>query len=303
MKKIVGALLIIAVLGVCWFLFIKEYDYQFKFNGKFGPSTVYREIQRLENFEFDDAPYPIKTVDSNAYKNLKQKVLLGNGNSIILDWNFYSVNDTVTNIVVNSRLGYNRFAERLQILNPFIESEYVSTLKGNLQDFNKSLKARQNFYKITLDSLGKNHQMTCACVTSTTSIDNKAVLMMTTMNKLQEFILLNDLELQGQPVLKVVDWDRKKNDITFDFCFPINNSERIEETEVVKIKQIKSQESLKAVYHGNYRNSQLAWLELLEKARRENIAVENHPLEIYFNNPGMGGEEIKWKTEIFLPLK
>lgn len=303
MKKIIGALVAIIFIGIGWYLFIKEYDYQFNFNGKFGPSTVYQEILKLENFKVDDSLYAIETISTTPYENIKQRISISDKDNLILDWNFKYENDSVTGITVNSLHTQNLLKTRLKILNPFSESDYITEMKNNLQDLKKQLKAHQNLYRISLHETGKNPEQTCACITSTSRFDMKANSMMATINKLQEFVVKNDLELQGPPLLKVQHWDREKNKITFDFCFPIASSNNIEDTDSVKLKKIKSQESLKAVFNGNYRNSQLAWLELLEKAERENIAVEALPLEIFFNNPGMGGDELKWRSEIYLPLK
>lgn len=286
-----------------WYLFIKEYDYQFEFEGRFGPSTVYEEILKLKNFEVDDSLHTVETISTTPYKNIKQRISLNDKDNLILDWNFQYENDTVTDITVKSLYTQNRLKTRLKILNPFSESDYIREIKNNLLDLNRQLKAHQNLYRISFRETGKNPEQTCACITSTSRFDMKANSMMATINKLQEFVVKNDLELQGRPLLKVQDWDREKNNITFDFCFPIASSNNIEESDNVKLKLIKSRKSLKAVFNGNYRNSQLAWLELLEKAERENIAVEELPLEIFFNNPGMGGDELNWRSEIYLPLK
>lgn len=103
-------------------------------------------------------------------------------------------------------------------------------------------------------------------------------------------------------MLKVTQWDNDKNEIVFDFCFPIQLSDNLRENQEIKLKQIKSSKSLHAVFNGNYRQSHLAWFDLYEKARRENISVDLLPLEVYFDNPMTGSESVVWRADIYLPL-
>ena len=37
-------------------------------------------------------------------------------------------------------------------------------------------------------------------------------------------------------------------------------------------------------------------------ADQKGIEVEEKPVEIFFNNPNMGGDELKWRADIYMPL-
>jgi len=60
---------------------------------------------------------------------------------------------------------------------------------------------------------------------------------------------------------------------------------------------------IKATYNGNYITSDRAWYSLLQYAKNNNLEVSQHLLEIFYSNPNMGGDELDWKAEIFLPIK
>ena len=60
---------------------------------------------------------------------------------------------------------------------------------------------------------------------------------------------------------------------------------------------------MKAIYNGNYITSDRAWYSLHDYANKNNIKIEENPTEIFHNNPNMGGDELKWKTEVFIPIK
>ena len=49
--------------------------------------------------------------------------------------------------------------------------------------------------------------------------------------------------------------------------------------------------------------SDRAWFALLNYAQNKGIAVEEKPIEVFYNNPNMGGDELSWKTEVYMPIK
>jgi effector-binding domain-containing protein len=68
-------------------------------------------------------------------------------------------------------------------------------------------------------------------------------------------------------------------------------------------KRIPTQRAIKAVYNGNYTTSDRAWYVLLDYAKKNNLEVTGLPLEVFYNNPNLGGDALNWKAEIFMPLK
>lgn len=302
MRKIIFIGLALSLIAAIWYLFVKEYDYQFRFKAKYGPATVYQEILNWKNFTSEDTLQNIKVIDAKPYSGILQQVKLSNRDSLLMEWELEYLNDSVTQVFVHTLGGKNQFKNRLKILNPFKKSTYLATLKENISAFNKTLDARQKVYKITMADTATSPTFDCACITSQTTVENKAGAMMATVKIIETYLLENDLKLQGSPLLKVTQWNMNNHEIVFDFCFPIQFRDHLKETEEIQLKHIKSSKSLHAVFNGNYRQSHFAWLDLYEKARRENIAVNPLPLEVYFDNPMTGSESIDWRADIYLPL-
>lgn len=42
---------------------------------------------------------------------------------------------------------------------------------------------------------------------------------------------------------------------------------------------------------------------MLEYAKKNGLAIRKHPIEAFYSNPNMGGDELNWKAEVFMPLK
>lgn len=197
MRKIIIISLVLAIIAAVYYIFIKEYDYQFRFKAKYGPATVYHEILNWENFTAADTLQNIEVIDKKPYSGLLQHVELNNKNSLLMQWEFEYLNDSVTQVIVHTLVKENQFRNRLEILNPFKKSSYLATLKKNLSAFNVRLDSIQNAYKITMADTATSPAFDCACITSKTSVDKKAITMMATVRTIEAFLLENDLKLQG----------------------------------------------------------------------------------------------------------
>ena len=126
--------------------------------------------------------------------------------------------------------------------------------------------------------------------------------MLQTIGYLENYVLSRDINLTGPPFVKVTRWDRDKQVIDFDFCFPVNLAQDIKPTTEVNFKEMKSFPALRAIFNGNYRLSHLAWYDLLNKAEEEDLKTNSLPLEIFFNNPKVESNSADWKAEIYLPI-
>lgn len=292
-----------AVSTLIWFLFIKEYDYQFHFKTQSGLGSSFEEIKGSQALGFYNEQGIVITEEEFPFSHLVQKLTLGD-TTLSMEWRLEYENDSVTRVKVRTVNNEQKLKNRLAILNPFHQSEYVYNLAQKLGEFKQRLDLKQGSYAINIEGISKSPELTCICTTSTNiGIKRKAVEMMETIEIIESYLVHYNLKLSGYPFLKVTDWDLTGEKINFDFCFPVVIPEGLEETEFVKIKNYPAEESLKGIFNGNYRESHVAWYELLAKAGRDDIAVEQKPLEIYFNDPRMGENAIDWKAEVFMPLK
>lgn len=303
MKKILLVILGLAVVTAGWYLFVKEYDYQFRFKAKYGPGTVYKEIMEWQEFDDSEISGKIEVVKQQPYSELVQQVKLSNGNLLRMEWEFEYLNDSVTEVQVNVSEPARQFENRLSILNPFVSSEYLQSLKKKFRQVDRELAVIQENYRISPAGTAISPALDCACITSESSVEGKAMAMTATIGYLQDYLEDNDLNLQGFPMLKVNHWDIETNRISFDFCFPIKMRSNLQETDHIKLKHFDPSSSLLAVFRGNYRLSHFAWMDLYAKARRENRQITALPLEVYHDNPMMGSDENKWRADVYLPLR
>jgi effector-binding domain-containing protein len=302
MKKVLTGVLLVLLLVLGWFLFIKKYDYRFHFDAKYGPGVVYQELRSLEQFSvFQNSP-EIINLDTELYSELDQKVNFKN-NQLELHWELEPKNDSITDILLYVSSPH-KVKNRLSILNPFSKSDYVDSLTNIFVDFGKQLRLKQNSYGVkVIDSIVYSPSLECICRSaSNIKVSQKASQMVQDIVPLESFLLDHDLKLNGYPFVKVTRWDREEDLIDYDFCFPVNLAQDIKPDHRVDFRQVSSSTSLKAIYNGNYRSSDFAWYDLMYKAEQEGYKTSGLPLEIFFNNPKSEINAPGWKAEVYLPV-
>ncbi|CAM4045142.1 GyrI-like domain-containing protein [Gillisia hiemivivida] len=305
MKKIILLFLTLLLSGLIWYLFIKKYDYQFTMDAKYGPGNSYHDILEWKRFNPELTEDNIAVIQGEPFKNLTQKVNSFSNSQIEFYWEFEKRNDSLTEVVLNVRSEENSLVNRLDIINPFVKSKYIDSLKQNLLTFRQRLKNEQTAYRIQItDSIIISPALDCIChISENIPVKGKAIEMVGTIDILEDYILNRNLKLTGNPFVKIIKWNREENIIDFEFCFPVNLVQDIRPTEEVKFRQFPSSTALKAVFNGNYRLSHKAWFDLLYTADEKNLKTQGLPLEVFYNNPNVESTPSPtWKAVIYLPV-
>ena len=272
---------------------------------KYGPGTVYHEIlewKRLNPYVSEDN---IAVTQGEPFRNLTQKVHSFSDSPVEFYWEFEKKNDSLTDVVLNIRSEKNSLVNRLDIINPFVKSNYIDSLKQHLLAFRLRLKNEQKAYSIQIvDSIVNTPALECICsVSKNIPVNGKARQMVKTIDILEDYILSRDIKLTGNPFVKIIKWNREENIIDFEFCFPVNLPNNIEPNGEVEFREIPSSKALKAVFNGNYKLSHKAWFDLIYIAEEKNLKTDGLPLEIFFNNPNVeSAPSPTWKAEIYLKI-
>lgn len=297
MKKIILFIGIILIGSVVWYLFIKQNDYQVNFKVKTFPGPINQIIKSWNN-TLDGS----KIIEQESGDLLRLKQQIQFGDSIhIYSWHIVPETDSTSKVKVFIKDPQHSFKNKLTV--PFSDTDFEKRSRKTLLDFNKKLNEQISNFKVKI--IGKQHidSTFCACTAQTTTQFGKARGMMKDFPLLDGFLATNGLKLNGRPFLEVTKWDMVKDSLTFNFCYPIMKSDTLPQHRDLSYKQLPSISAIKAEYYGNYITSDRAWYALLDYAKKNNLEINALPIEVFHNNPNMGGEELKWKTEVYLPLK
>jgi len=294
MKKVLSILLIGILVGIIWYLFIKPYDYVIRFSAKTTVGTINQSIK-----SWSSTLKNIPTLEHAEFNKVKQQFTFGDSTHIYT-WKINAMSDSTSRIKVYIKDPDNSLANKLHI--PFSKTAIEKRSDSIVNNFFVLLNDHMKRFKVSLDGESTTRANFVAYTPLKGLQIEKAKGMMYNYSLLSQTMLKNNIELDGTPFVEVTKWDIVTDSIEYNFCFPIKRPDHLPEHPEIKYKAYYEKKALKATYNGNYITSDRAWYALKNYADRRNIKVDLTPIEIFYNNPNMGGNELQWKAEVFLPL-
>ncbi|NRB84420.1 MAG: AraC family transcriptional regulator [Winogradskyella sp.] len=293
-KKILWAVVVSLVLVFVFYLFLYPSDYKVTFEAKGLPGTINQTLKAWNN-EVDG-----EIISQDGFDTLEQTIKF-NDSTHLYTWQFDAIDDSTSAVTVYIKDLDNSLMNRLK--KPFEDIPIALQSSKTVTDFYEFLNEHLERIRITFDGESELRSTYCAYVPLEGKQSDKAKGMMQNYNLLATVMGNNNVQLNGPPFVEITHWDVQKDSIAYNFCFPIIRSDKLPDHPIIKYKRIFAKKALKASYNGNYITSDRAWYTLIKKAKDLNKEVELTPIEYFFNNPNFGGDELKWKAEIFLPIK
>lgn len=295
MKKTLYILLSILAITAVWYFFIKQSDYTVNFIAKTTPGTVVQSLEAWNVYLKNG-----KLIERKAFDQVTQHLHFGDSLNIY-HWEIKAINDSLSKISVGITDPQHSMVNKLGVI--FGQTDFEKRSVAKVKDFYSFLTDHLSQIKITVEGQVETPETYCAYVALRDVQLGKTKGMMQYYNFLSDVLLENQVELNGTPFVEVTEWNQLTDSIAYNFCFPIKRSEKLPINPQIKYKKLFAKPALKAVYNGNYITSDRAWYALLAYAKSHDIKVEEKPIEIFYNNPNMGGNELQWKAEVFMPIK
>ena len=297
MRKVLLGFLMVGIIGAAiWYFAVKPYDYSIAFTTNTPSGIIYERIEYWPYESFSNAEILEENFDEEVKHQLNFK-----DKSLVIDWNISQINDSVNKVKAIVRHPESLVSSRLSLLTG--KNKEQDSLKKELEIIRKSLEEDKSNYKIAIKGETKAPKTDCACMSLKGQLQQKAMLMMTNIGYLSDYILKYDLEMPAKPRVLVKSWDKETNEIKFDFCFPIIKKEGLSETDKIKLKTLPSFNAMHVVYNGNYLFTHFAWYKLQDYAKANHLKISDQILEVFNNNPEMGGTSIEWTTDIYTLIK
>ncbi len=294
MKKVLIWIGVLLLIGIIWYLFIKPYDYLVRFEVKTHPGTVIQVVKLWDNLKEE-----VNILDQESLTELDLQIQF-NGSTHLYHWKAKRLTDSTSLVKVYARDRDHSLKNKISI--PFSDTEFEKRTRNALHDYAGLLTEHLSKIKITVLGEDEIPSKFCAYTVLETKQADKAKGMMRDHNYLGGQLLKYNLELDGPPMVEITYWNPEKDSIRFNFCYPVIKKGNLPELGDIKFKEINPGKALKAEFNGNYIFSDRAWYALVDYAEERGLEVTGKPIEIFYNNPNFGGEELKWKTEVFMPL-
>lgn len=293
-KRMAWVLGIGIVFALVWYLFVREEDLTARMRFVTYPGTV---LQSLRGWSL--ASDNLEMVGSVTENSLEQRVQF-EGRNYHFKWNIWVEEDTLSIVEVAITEPGNSLRNRLLI--PWLETPVEKHSQTLLREFYGTLNNHLSQFRVKVEGVRKLDSMFCVYLPVESGQMGKAYGMMANYSFLSSFVVDHDLKPSGVPFVEVTRWDPATNLLAFDFCYPIQARDTLPEHDKLKYKWLKGGKAVKAIYHGNYITSDRAWYAIQHFAHRNDLELEQRPIELFYNNPNLDAEETNWKAEIYFPL-
>ncbi|MCK0146270.1 AraC family transcriptional regulator [Arenibacter sp. F26102] len=295
-NKIIYFVAFLLIISLVWYLFLKPYDYSVSIKSKTFPGTINQSIKLWGNANKNTV-----LLEQRDFLSIDQQLSF-NDSIFQYQWRIAPINDSTSRIKVYIKDVDHSLMNKLSI--PFSDTDFEKRTKRTILEFNDLLNDHIEKFRVTvMDTLQQLPETYCAYIPLKASQLSKAKGMMQNYPILSTVLVDNNVELNGRPFLEITNWDREVDSISYNFCYPIIKSDSLPQNGIIKYKKFNGLKALKAVYNGNYITSDRAWYALLNYAEKNGLEVSETPVEVFFSNPNIGGNEIEWIAEIYMPLK
>ncbi|WP_369752600.1 hypothetical protein AB3G34_12325 [Flavobacterium sp. WC2409] len=287
-------------LFLIWYLFIKESDYCISFKIKTATGTVFQGVQEWSKTRMTTDKENFVLVEKKNFGFLKQE-MTKDSTKMEYTWDFNSINDSITMVNVGIKEQKNSIYNRLTA--PFYNTSFKKEQIKKITDFRNGLNKHLENFKVKIDGLGQSEETFVAYISLKSVLQEKAQTMIMNDAAITGFLEQSKIKIIGRPYLEIENWDLDKEQLDFNYCFPIDKDVKMINNGIVKFKTIKAVKGLEATYYGNFRTSDRAWFALLDYAKAHNYKLVNKPLEHFLANPFNGGDELSWETKIVIPFE
>ena len=303
MKKIfisIAFIILLALIGGITLLLTRPCDYQAHFTVKATPDIAYFNILNWDIWNRKQVSSKIEIMSKTPVRNISKKVLL-NDTTLIFNWEFKKLNDTITMVRAYVSDPDRKLYNRLTV--PFINTRFKNGVRGNLLDIKTRLALMLKTFHYEFTGYHHFEKKSCVCINLKSTPRGKARAMMSNVMELNQFVRQNNLELDGNPFLVVHDWNESNDSISFDFCFPITQTDAVPEHPKIKYITVEGMDAIKTDFYGNYSITDITWYNLAEEAKKLGYRSNNELIEVYLNDPHSGGNELEWKAEIYMGIE
>jgi len=298
--KYIGLALIFIFL--IWYFFIKQYDYLVRFEINTSPGNVYKSLEEFNFTKSRSDSFSYRINDKVPFSWINEDVTIDSLN-INFDWKFNSLNDSTSLVKIGLTENQNSLFNRLTA--PFIATKFKRASLKVIKDFKTGMDFQlKEKIKVTIKDIDTIPSLTYAYIElENVKMEDKAKEMIKNNATLLAFITEHGLKKGNFPFVIIEDWNLVEETIDFRYCFPIVSKDTLPLNSEIKYDKTQSRPALKAEYNGNYRTSDRGWFALDEYAKRHNLMIQTNPIEFFKNDPHIGGNELEWVAEIYMPLK
>ena len=289
----------VTVIIVLCYLLLKPYDYIIRINANTSQGTCFQSILDWNETLKKKRGIYTDINEKESFGRINQSLVL-ESYSLNLNWKIETKNDSTAIILLGVKNKTNSVKDRIEKF--FGRSKLNEIINTELTNFNAGLLKHLDEFKVKVNGLEKSPETYVAYVNIKSNQKNKASKMISNSQYINLFLKENNIKLESHPFLEIKKWDTNSSALDFNFCFPIKETINFPYHKEIKYKKVLGTPSVKATFNGNYSISDRAWYAIHHYTKENNIKLKPSLVEVFYNNPHLGEDEMTWKAEIFLKI-
>ena len=293
-------LLVILILST-WYFFLKRWDYKVKFTVHAHSSLAYTFIKDHRDWNGKTLkPGQIHFLQEEPWSYLCCELNLKD-TTYLFDWHLKQKNDSITKISVGVSDKDRNLANRFDVL--FSSAEFEKSIRKNIKIIRDRIMERNKEFSYEFSGLDSIAEVPCVFISTRSTVRGKADEMIRNVIDLNMFVKEHNLGLNGNPMVVVKEWAPSADSISFDFCFPILYPELVPSHPRISLRNVSVRRALRADFYGNYSYSDYSWNLLFKEAQKKNLQTTGRIIEVFYNDPHSGGNDVNWKAGIYMEVE
>ena len=186
----------IILIGGITYLLTRPCDYRASFTVKTSPDIAYFNILNWDIWNRKQATSKIEITSKDPVRHVSNRILL-NDTTLIFNWEFNPLNDSITTIRACVSDPERRFFNRLTA--PFLNTPFKNGVRGNLLDIKTRLELMLKTFHYEFTGYSRFDKRACVYITFKSTQRGKAREMISNVVKLNQFVKQNNLGLDQFP--------------------------------------------------------------------------------------------------------
>lgn len=294
---LIAAAVLIAGLA---YLYRRPCDYTASFTVNTSADVAYFNILKWKMWNRKQTGSEIKISARDPVTYVTSQVFLKD-TTLLFQWEFERQGDSATRVRTCVSDPDRRLKNSLTA--PFFNTPFRKSVRSNLLDIMRRMEIMLETFTYEFRGPAQFDRRECVFINVNSTVRGKAASMIATVTELNQFVKQNGLGLDGDPFVVIHDWEATSDSINFDFCFPVKNHETIPSHPLIRFGTVNEMNALKTEFHGNYSITDISWHNLSEEAKKQGHKDNGTIIEVYYNDPHGGGDELKWKADIYLGIE
>ncbi len=307
--KYILFLLLIAIIGLSIYIAVQPNSYVLTTNRNIkAPAAVIFETiadtATTDHSAFWKKTEQLKSASNEAPKFIQQNYTSKDIGNSELSWKLRPNGDGTTEVSRTiSAYDLSFIYKAKSIFSGSSRDELMKQMSDDLKQLEDEVVESMKVYSIKVDGLTEYGGGFYMYKTTSASASNISNMMARQYAEIMNFMQDHNVPMAGMPFTIYNEMDDNGN-VIMSNAIPVRDKVIVADDSNVLCGYIEKTRALKATLKGDYTNLGEAWKVAMKYLKDNNLEQsEQHPFEIYLNDPGSTPNPADYLTEIYIPIK